>query len=110
MISSIKECLFVTDAIIRGSSDGEQVVISFDCEGINLGLKGQLTLIEIGTTRGEVFIFDLLSCPEMVLDGGLKSLLENPNVIKVIHDCRNESINLYTQYDVLLRNVFDTQV
>lgn len=92
------------------SGTGDQVVISFDCEGINLGAKGQLTLIEIGTTRGEAFIFDLLSCPEMVLDGGLKTLLESENVIKVIHDCRNDSINLYTQYDILLRNVFDTQV
>lgn len=110
VISSIKECLFVTDAIMRSSGPGEQIVISFDCEGINLGAKGHLTLIEIGTTRGEAFIFDLLSCPEMVLDGGLKTLLESENVIKVIHDCRNDSINLYTQYDILLRNVFDTQV
>ncbi|GAB0089948.1 5'-Nucleotidase, C-terminal [Sergentomyia squamirostris] len=108
VIATIKECLFVTEAILK-SAVNEQVVISFDCEGINLGAKGQLTLVEIGTTRGEAFIFDILTCPEMVVDGGLKVLLESENVIKIIHDCRNDSINLYNQFSILLRNVFDTQ-
>lgn len=108
VIQTIKDCLFVTEAILK-SAQTEQVVISFDCEGINLGVKGQLTLLEIGTTRGEAFIFDVLSCPEMVLEGGLKVLLENENVIKVIHDCRNDSVNLNKQFGILMRNVFDTQ-
>lgn len=108
VIQTIKDCLFVTEAILK-SAQNEQVVISFDCEGINLGVKGQLTLLEIGTTRGEAFIFDVLTCPEMVQDGGLKLLLENDNVIKVIHDCRNDSVNLNKQFGILMRNVFDTQ-
>lgn len=108
VIATIKECSFVCEAILK-SAVNDQVVISFDCEGINLGAKGQLTLVEIGTTRGEAFIFDILTCPEMVSDGGLKTLLESENVIKIIHDCRNDSINLYNQFGILLRNVFDTQ-
>uniref|UniRef100_A0A0K8TLD3 Putative exonuclease n=1 Tax=Tabanus bromius TaxID=304241 RepID=A0A0K8TLD3_TABBR len=108
VISTIKESVFVTDAILKFAQN-DQVVVSLDCEGINLGVKGQLTLIEIGTTRGEAFIFDILTCPELVTDGGLKNLLENENVIKVIHDCRNDSVNLYNQFGILLRNVFDTQ-
>lgn len=109
VISTIRESAFVTDAILK-SAQNEQVVVSFDCEGINLGSKGQLTLLEIGTTRGEAFIFDVLSCPEVITDGGLKALLESENVIKVIHDCRNDSANLFNQYNITLRNVFDTQV
>lgn len=111
VISTVKESVFVCDAIIKSApSTDEPVVISFDFKGVNLGVKGQLTLIEIGTVRGEAFIFDLQQCPQMVLDGGLKMLLEDENIIKIIHDCRNGSYNLYTQYDILLRNVFDTQV
>jgi exonuclease 3'-5' domain-containing protein 1 len=111
VISTVKESLFVCDAIMKSSpSSDERVVISFDCEGVNLGVKGQLTVIEIGTVRGEAFIFDLQQCPQMVIDGGLKELLEDDNVIKIIHDCRNDSYNLYAQYNILLRNVFDTQV
>lgn len=111
VIAGIKDSQFVCDAIMKSSvASDEQVVISFDCKGVNLGVKGQLTLIEIGTVRGEAFIFDLQQCPQMVIDGGIKALLEDENIIKVIHDCRNGSYNLYTQYDILLRNVFDTQV
>lgn len=109
VVDNIPESLFVTDAIQK-SNKTEQVVISVDCEGINLGVKGELTLIEIGTTSGEAFIFDVLACPTIMTDGGLKSLLENEKVIKVIHDCRNDSVNLFNQFKVLLRNVFDTQV
>lgn len=111
VISTIKESLFVCDAIMKSSSSpDEPVIISFDCKGVNLGVKGQLTLIEIGTVRGEAFIFDLQQSPQMVLDGGIKMLLEDENIIKIIHDCRNGSYNLYSQYNILLRNVFDTQV
>lgn len=108
VIATVKESLFVTDALLKQGKQ-KQTVISVDCEGINLGVRGQLTLVEIGTTRGEAFIFDLMACPDIVLDGGLKSLLECEHVIKVIHDCRNDSINLYTQFAIKLRNVFDTQ-
>lgn len=111
LINNVKESLFVTDAIMKSAPTSTgQVVISFDCEGINLGAKGLLTLIEIGTLRGEAFIFDVQACPEVMQDGGLKTLLESDKVIKIIHDCRNDSINLYSQFNILLRNVFDTQV
>lgn len=109
VISNVKESQFVTDAILK-SAVNNQVVLSFDCEGVNLGAKGQLTLLEIGTTKGEAFIFDVLSCPEMITEGGLKTLLESENVIKVIHDCRNDSGNLFNQFNILMKNVFDTQV
>lgn len=110
VIATVNESLFVTEAIAKSATANEPVVISVDCEGINLGIKGDLTLIEIGTVHGEAFIFDVFQCPAIMSEGGLKALLENDNVIKVIHDCRNDSVNLFTQFKVLLRNVFDTQV
>nr|CAD7459205.1 unnamed protein product [Timema tahoe] len=30
-------------------------------------------------------------------------------VLQVIHDCRNDSVNLFNQFNITLRNVFDTQ-
>ncbi len=110
LITSIKDSQFVCDAIRRSAASDERVIISFDCEGVNLGAKGQLTIVEIGTLKGEAFIFDLLVCPELMSDGGLRSILEDETIIKIIHDCRNDSHNLYTQFNVLLRNIFDTQV
>ncbi|KAI8038640.1 uncharacterized protein LOC128255136 [Drosophila gunungcola] len=109
VIANVKQSVFVTDIILKYAAKNENIVVSLDCEGINLGLKGEITLIEIGTTRGEAFLFDVQSCPAMVTDGGLKTVLEHDQVIKVIHDCRNDAANLYLQFGILLRNVFDTQ-
>ncbi|XP_017839229.1 uncharacterized protein LOC108597276 [Drosophila busckii] len=109
VIANIKHSLFVIEALLDLAKDESNIAVSLDCEGINLGLKGEITLIEIGTARGEAFLFDVASCPAMVSDGGLKTLLEHEHVIKVIHDCRNDAVNLYLQFGILLRNVFDTQ-
>ncbi|KAH8254020.1 hypothetical protein KR032_008036 [Drosophila birchii] len=109
VIANVKQSVFVTDIILKYAAKYDNIVVSLDCEGINLGLKGEITLIEIGTGRGEAFLFDVQSCPAMVTDGGLKTVLEHDQVIKVIHDCRNDAANLYLQFGILLRNVFDTQ-
>ncbi|KAF3429391.1 hypothetical protein E2986_03176 [Frieseomelitta varia] len=58
---------------------------------------------------GQAYVFDLFACPALVHAGGLQKLLEHKDVIKVIHDCRNDSVNLYRQFNIMLNNVFDTQ-
>lgn len=110
VITNIKDSIFVTDALSKFATPQQQVVISLDCEGVNIGAKGTITLIQVGTSRGEAFIFDIQECPEIITEGGLKNILEDENIIKVIHDCRNDSVNLWQQFGILLRNVFDTQV
>lgn len=117
VICSVKECKQVVDEIIAfrpapahqdwSFADGK-VVVGFDCEGINLGAKGQLTLMQIATMSGQSYIFDLITCPTMV-ENGLRRILESDDVVKIIHDCRNDSVNLYNQFGITLRCVFDTQ-
>lgn len=129
IVSSVKECLQVVDDIMRGSLGGSStelpvvnnespnessncspsVVVSFDCEGVNLGARGSLSLFQIGLPSGQAIIFDLLTSPPLVTTGGLQKLLESDKVVKVIHDCRNDSINLFNQFGITLQNVFDTQ-
>lgn len=60
----------------------DKVIVGFDCEGINLGVKGQLTLLQIATMAGFAYVFDLISCPQMI-EAGLRKILESPDVIKV---------------------------
>ncbi|KAI4455306.1 egalitarian isoform b [Holotrichia oblita] len=125
VICNVRECQMVIDQIMNrktshiqhnGNWDNEnawpftedKVVVGFDCEGINLGVKGQLTLMQIATLNGISYVFDLISCPSMI-NSGLKTLLESNEVVKIIHDCRNDSANLYRQFNITLRNVFDTQ-
>ncbi|KAL2720845.1 egalitarian protein [Vespula squamosa] len=110
VIVNPKESLQIIEDIINPRKPrADNNVISFDCEGINLGVKGQLTLIQIGTMTGQAYVFDLFTCPTLVQAGGLQKLLESDKVIKVIHDCKNDSVNLYNQFNITLNNVFDTQ-
>jgi len=86
VIATPRESLQVIEDIInprKPPPDGK-IVVSFDCEGINLGVKGQLTLVQIGTMSGQAYVFDLFTCPSLVQTGGLQKLLEHPQVIKVI--------------------------
>lgn len=68
---------------IMSQAATEKVAVSFDCEGINLGVKGQLTLFQLGTMSGFAYIFDLITCPTIVSAGGLQHLLESETVTKV---------------------------
>jgi len=84
----------------------EKVAVSFDCEGINLGVKGQLTLFQLGTTSGLAYIFDLVTCPTLVSAGGLQHLLESESVTKVSL-CSKVSKPLYCRlYDEMLQITF----
>lgn len=86
VIATPRESLQVIEDIInprKPPADGK-IVVSFDCEGINLGVKGQLTLVQIGTMTGQAYVFDLFTCPSLVQAGGLQKLLEHENVIKVM--------------------------
>ncbi|CAG9770035.1 unnamed protein product [Ceutorhynchus assimilis] len=123
VICSTRECQMVIDEIMnkkfnkpRNSSQNsnnwpfteDKVIIGFDCEGINLGVKGQLTLLQIATMSGFAYVFDLITCPQMI-ESGLRQILESPEVIKIVHDCRNDSVNLHRQFSIVLNCVFDTQ-
>jgi exonuclease 3'-5' domain-containing protein 1 len=57
--------------------------IALDLEGVNLGPTGPATLVQVGTPAGQVFLFDVQTCPELVGRGGLKQLLEDENITKV---------------------------
>jgi hypothetical protein len=59
--------------------------VAFDCEGINLGARGQLTLMQLATMNGNAYVFDLLTCPALLNEGGLHSLLESSDVVKVTY-------------------------
>ncbi|PIK52698.1 putative exosome component 10-like [Apostichopus japonicus] len=111
VIEDVESCKREVARLQRRAREGRQLILAIDCEGVNLGKEGPLTLIQIGTEEGEVFVFDVLATPDpkdMFIGGGLKVLLENPNIRKVIHDCRSDQCALYFQFGVTLTNVFDT--
>lgn len=98
--------------------------IALDCKGFNLGLNGEISLVQIAflpeptssknnhnqnvIPKPDVCLFDLKTNSELAYL--LKPLLESEQIVKIIHDVRNKSNALYNQFDIMLNNVFDTQV
>ncbi|KAJ8047356.1 Egalitarian protein-like [Holothuria leucospilota] len=110
LVESVEACAqHVTN--LRGHvGQDTPLVLTFGCEAAETGKEGSLTLLQIGTMNGEVFIFDLLATPkkeDMFIAGRLKEILEDKDIIKVMFDCREPQAALFFQFGIVLRNVFD---
>ncbi|KAJ8047365.1 Egalitarian protein-like [Holothuria leucospilota] len=111
LIESVEDCKIHVTSLKSRALQGTPLVVAMDCEGVKLGKDGPLTLLQLGTVEGEVFIFDILATPnkkDMFINGGLKGILEDDKILKVIHDSRNDACALHFQFGVTLTNVFDT--
>ncbi|KAK3696710.1 hypothetical protein QZH41_013062, partial [Actinostola sp. cb2023] len=86
-----------------------QRVVGLSCEGVNLGRYGKICWLVIGC-RHFTYLFDIISLGDSCFQSGLAEILENGNILKVAHDCRQMSDALFHQYSIDLVNVFDTQV
>lgn len=58
-------------------------VISVDAEGVNLGKEGPLTLLQIGTIDGQVYLFDVHINSEIFRRGKLIEILQSDKIVKV---------------------------
>ncbi|XP_059808865.1 piRNA biogenesis protein EXD1 isoform X1 [Hypanus sabinus] len=87
----------------------QQNVIGVAVKGINVCRFGKLFWMQI-STNDRIYLFDIFLLGAAAFKNGLKIVLEDINVLKVIHDSRLLSDCLYHQYRVDLTNVFDTQV
>uniref|UniRef100_A0A8C3HIC2 Exonuclease 3'-5' domain containing 1 n=1 Tax=Chrysemys picta bellii TaxID=8478 RepID=A0A8C3HIC2_CHRPI len=86
----------------------KQSVFGVAAEGVNLCRHGRLCWLQVAT-RSRVFLFDIFLLGPRVFKNGLQMVLEDKNILKVIHDCRSISDCLSHQYGIILSNVFDTQ-
>ncbi|XP_045174415.2 piRNA biogenesis protein EXD1-like isoform X1 [Mercenaria mercenaria] len=107
--SNKQEC----QAAVRKLS--RETVISLDAEGVQLGKDGPLTLLQIGTLDGTVYLFDVMinekkQDKKFFTETGLNAILTSTKIIKVIQSCSGDSAALYHQFGIRLENVFDTQV
>lgn len=61
----------------------DERVLAVDCQGVHLGTKGTLTLLQIGTSKEEVYLFDVHHCDELLSVAELKRALESEDIVKV---------------------------
>ncbi|KAJ4459039.1 putative 3'-5' exonuclease [Paratrimastix pyriformis] len=126
VISTVGQCMAAV-SLLRGR---HETVLAIDCEGVNLSRTGRLCLLQMATTPPPppgpllaswkaagriqtpqlVFLFDIVVGGRAIFDAGLREILEDPSIIKVLHDTRGDSDALLHQFQVRLTNVFDTQI
>ncbi|XP_046555405.1 uncharacterized protein LOC124264693 [Haliotis rubra] len=103
VVDNVDDCVKAVDDLLQES------VVAVNSEGINLGKKGPLTLLQVAKLDGFVYLFNVFVEPNVFTEGQLKSFLENRDIIKVFHACNCDSAALKCQFDVMLKNVFDVQ-
>lgn len=62
----------------------EEKVLAVDCQGVHLGAKGSLTLLQIGTSKEDVYLFDVQHC-DLLSVATLKRVLESEEIVKVVY-------------------------
>ncbi|ERN15373.1 hypothetical protein AMTR_s00036p00179350 [Amborella trichopoda] len=85
-----------------------QLVIGFDCEGVDLCRHGALCIMQLAF-QDAVYLVDAIQGGQMLVQA-CKPALESTYVTKVVHDCKRDSEALYFQFGIRLNNVVDTQI
>ncbi|GMI81412.1 hypothetical protein like AT2G25910 [Hibiscus trionum] len=89
-------------------SPERQLVVGFDCEGVDLCRNGTLCIMQIAF-QDAIYLVDAVEGGEVLINA-CKPALESAHVTKVIHDCKRDSEALYFQFGIKLHNVMDTQI
>jgi len=82
-------------------------VVGLNLEGEMVSREGILCWVTFCTLR-DVFMFDIHTLGEAAFKFGLRSILQDPEIVKVIHDCRQVNDILTHQWNISLTNVWDT--
>lgn len=86
-------------------------VLAFDLEGVNLGLKGQATLLQVAIDETIVFCFDLLNLGHTVLGPNyLGPFFTASSIHKLCFDCRVDGEVLSAHFGLPLQGLLDIQI
>ncbi|KAJ9183541.1 hypothetical protein P3X46_007382 [Hevea brasiliensis] len=89
-------------------SPERQLIIGFDCEGVDLCCHGTLCIMQLAFPDA-IFLVDAIQGGDMLMKA-CKPALESAYITKIIHDCKRDSEALYFQFGIKLHNIFDTQI
>jgi len=95
------------EEIRQAIQKGETIAV--DCEGVELSRFGSVTLVNIAV-RGQVYLIDVLKIGNTAYDGGLRSILEDRSIQKLMFDCREDADALKHLHNVRLDGVLDVQL
>ncbi|XP_066988005.1 piRNA biogenesis protein EXD1-like isoform X2 [Macrobrachium rosenbergii] len=104
IIDSIGDAFKKAIDVIHSEKD-----ISVAVEGKGVGRSGTLAWLSIATSS-IIFLFDMVKIgPSKAFEAGLREVLMDGSLLKILHDCRAVEDMLHHQFEINLNNVFDTQ-
>lgn len=77
VVANTKHCAEIATLLLY------ETVLSVDCQGVHLGVNGALTLLQIGTSKGGVYLFDVHTCNDLLSVIQLRTVLECKGIVKV---------------------------
>lgn len=77
LVTSIEECERIASLL------KDEAILALDCQGVYRGSHLRLTLLQIGTSKGKVYLFDVQKNKNLLLNDGLRHLLESKDIEKV---------------------------
>ncbi|XP_038213004.1 piRNA biogenesis protein EXD1-like [Zerene cesonia] len=83
--------------------------IALSTDGAHMGRKCKMPFLVLSTPE-EIYIFDIQVMQYHAFDAGLKKILEDESIKKIVHDCRKLSDCLYHKHNIKIKSIFDTQV
>ena len=86
--------------------------IAVDLEGEQLGRTGPICILTVGRKDGSAYLFDIVTLGVAAFEnGGLRALLEDARVMKLMYDGRSDADALFHQFNgVRIRGAADLQV
>ncbi len=107
LVDDVDTCSAAVDSLI------EEVEVAVDIEGINLGRHpGKVCIVQVcGRASRIVYLFDISSLQGDAFEaGGLVSLLESSDFLKVFFDVRSDTDASFHNHKVRVRGAYDLQV
>ena len=107
---TLEDAKVAVDRHIRPDTE-EEGILAVDLEGSLSGAQPHVALLQAGT-RHSVFVFDTHVAPAILAHHGcgLREVLNDSSIVKVLHSCHGDSYALRTEHQLVLSNVFDTAI
>jgi hypothetical protein len=115
---SLMRLLLHLETICHRGTNGHEVALAVDFEGMKLCRNGALCLVQLTCSDDPTLVYVLdvyvLGHRAFTLQTSsgtsMKSLLEDPDIRKVWFDPRNDVDALYHQFGIMPRGIFDLQL
>uniref|UniRef100_A0A5S6QV66 3'-5' exonuclease domain-containing protein n=1 Tax=Trichuris muris TaxID=70415 RepID=A0A5S6QV66_TRIMR len=107
-VQAVQEIMYLQEDMIGSPELFRVMGVYFHVEVV--GDVEFLSLISICLPGGQIFVFDLAHTASILLECGLKEILQSDEYLKVVHGSRKIANILWQHYRIRIWEVFDTQI